>query len=114
MKEFLLTHIDTIVSICVIAVWLVVDIIRAVKSKDVGTLKQRLLQVMEYVEQYTMANGEKLDGEYKLAFAKALLIGECKQLKIPYNEEKVTEMIETLIGFSKKVNNKKESEEDVI
>lgn len=106
MKAFILNNLDIILTVMCMIVWLVIDIIRAIRSKNFNELKQKVIEVMQYVEQYTMSNGETLEGEYKLAFAKALLISECKRRHIAYDEQKVTETIETLIDFSKKVNNK--------
>lgn len=112
MKAFIINNIGTLLTAFVAFVWLVVDVIRAIKSKNFNALKAKILDVMEYVEQYTMSNGEKLQGEYKLAFAKALLINECKQAHITYNEEKLTNMVEQLIEFSKKVNYNKENNDN--
>ena len=110
--NFILQHLDILFAVLCMIVWLVIDIVRAIKSKNFGTLKQKLIDVMEYVEQYTMANGETLDGEYKLAFAKALLINECEQRHLSYNEEQITAIIEKLIDFSKKVNYNKKGDEN--
>lgn len=106
MKEFLLNNYKTIICVVLMIVWLIVDIISRVKGKKFETLKAVILKVMEYVENYKTPNGEPLGAEYKLAYAKSLIIQECKANKISYDDKTITEIIERMVDFSKTINYK--------
>lgn len=112
MKEFIIKNIDIILACIGMLVWLVIDIIRALKTKNYDKVKDRLLEIMEFVEKYKTSDGKSLGAEYKLAFAKSMLIKECKENNVAYNDDEITNIIERMIEFSKKVNNKEGDEEN--
>lgn len=112
MKDFILKNIDIILAVLGMLVWLVIDIVRALKSKNYDKVKERLLEIIEFVEKYKTTDGKALGSEYKLAFAKAMLIKECKENNVAYNDDELTKYIERMIEFSKNVNNKGEEKSD--
>lgn len=106
MIDFIFDNLYTIVCAICWLVMVIVSIIMGVKGRNMDTVKAKILEVMEYVEQYRTPDGSALGGDFKLALAKSLMIQECKERHISYDDKFIGDTIETLVKFTKKVNYK--------
>lgn len=106
IKELIYNNIDLIITIAIGIISCLITLVQSRKGTKKANIIECMINYIQEAEAYKCKNGQSVDGNVKKEIVLAKIEDCCIKLKLKFNRQYWSTLIDTYVAFTKKVNSK--------
>lgn len=104
IRELIINNIELIITIAIGAISCIITLIQSKKGTKKANIIECMINYIQEAEAYKCKNGQSVDGNVKKEIVLAKIEDCCIKLKLKFNRQYWSKLIDTYVAFTKKVN----------
>lgn len=106
IKELIINNLDLIITIAIGVISCIITLIQSKKGTKKANIIECMINYIQEAEAYKCKNGQTVDGNVKKEIVLSKIEDCCVKLKLKFNRQYWSTLIDTYVAFTKNVNSK--------